>query len=195
LEPITFGFPTDEEQIELCGAHQMPQQLGPLRFRPVLALAAAAGMQRQQVGSRQLIVDRRSAGTEAQARDGVSVKYSEPLQWLKIDFRSVESGRLIHPMGTHNKLGARATPHVGLEDRVWIVQIGQDQIELGEVVCQVLSQLTAAREEAGQRARFDGLDPVHQAANQSQLRNVGVAQHFEVGLRKLPAQRGDCRQR
>ena len=139
------------------------------------------------------VESRRPTG-EGKAGDGVGVENGESLEWLKIDFRGVQLGRLAHPMRTHDKLGAAATPDIGLENPVRVVQIGQDQIELGEVVCQVLRQLPAAREKAGQRPRFDGLDPVYQATRQSQLGDVGITQHFEVGLRKLSAQRGDGRQ-
>ena len=129
-----------------------------------------------------------------EAWNGVGVEDGEALEGLKIDFGGVESGGLVRPVRPRDKLRARAKAHVGLENAVRVVQIRQDQIELGEVLGEVFGQFAAAREEARQRARFDGLNPIHQAAGQGQLRNVGVAEDFEVSRGELPAQGGYRRQ-
>ncbi len=48
LQPLAFRFSAHHEQIQVRGIRQVPQQLGPFRFRPILPIAAAAGMKRQR---------------------------------------------------------------------------------------------------------------------------------------------------
>ncbi len=152
-------------------------------------------MKRNNIDGRKLRVDRRSTRGQGKTRNRVGVEDGKTLQWLQINLGRVEPCGFVGPVRPHDKLRARAQAHVGLEDAVRVVQIGQDQIELGEVVRQIFGQVAAAGEKAGKSARFDGLNPVHQAARQSQLGNVRVPEDFEVGRRKQPAQRGYRRQR
>ncbi len=126
--------------------------------------------------------------------NGIRVENGQPLQRPQIDPRSVKPGGLLRPMRTGDELGAGAQPHVGSEDAVRIVQIGQDQIELRKVVRHVFRQPAAAGEKAGQRAGVNGLYAVHEAARQRELGDVGIAQHFEMRLGELPAQGCDGRQ-
>ena len=91
-----------------------------------------------------------SLRAEAQARDRVRVEDGKPLQRLQVNLCSVEAGCFVCPVPTGDELGARAQPHIGFENAIRVVQIRQDQVELGEIVRQVLGQLAATCEEASE---------------------------------------------
>ena len=57
-----------------------------------------------------------------------------------------------------------ATGYIGFEDLIWVVQIGNDQIEFGKIIHQIFGQFTMTGKKAGQRAGLDCLDQVDQAA-------------------------------
>ena len=106
----------------------------------------------------------------------------------------MEPGPLVRAMRAGDELRARATADVVLENLVGVIQVGNDQIEVGEIVRQLLGQFAATREKPGQRAGFDGLRLVGQAAGQGQGHDVRIAEHFQARLGKLPTQRGHGRQ-
>src|SRR5437762_9686303 len=49
---LLFGFSSYDQQLHRRGANELIEQLGPFCFRPVLALASAARMERQRASRR-----------------------------------------------------------------------------------------------------------------------------------------------
>src|SRR5947209_22998 len=98
-------------------------------------------------------------------------------------------------MRAGDELRARATADVGLKNPVRIVEIGDNQIELGKIVDEVRLEFAVTGEKAGQRSSFDGLHPIDQPASEGQFGNVRVSQDFQKRLGKVLPQRRDRRQR
>jgi len=164
------------------------QKLRPPGFRPVFALAAAAGMEGQRAG-------RRRGRRQAQAGDGVGVKDGQAFERLEIDFGGVQAASVHGPVRSGDEIGAGAEGHIRPENAVRVVEIGDDDIESGEVADEFGGQPAAAGEKAGEVGGFNGLNPVDQAARQGQLGDVGIAEDFQVRGGELPPERGDRRQR
>lgn len=102
---------------------------------------------------------------------------------------------LVGAMGPDDELRPRAKTYVRLEDMVGVVEVGNDQVELGEVVHQVFGQFAVAGEETGKRAGLNGLNPVDQTACHRQLGDVRIAEDFEMCSRELLAQGRNRRKR
>jgi len=128
-------------------------------------------------------------------RDGVGVEDGEAFEGFEIDFGGVDMDAFVRAVGADNELRAGAAGDVGLEDFVWVVKVGEDEIEFGEVVSEVIGELAVAGEKAGEGLGFDGLHAVDEAAGQRELGDVRVAEDFDLGSGELPAQGGDGRER
>ena len=102
---------------------------------------------------------------------------------------------LIRPMRRDDKLRRRATGDVRLKNFVRVVQVRDDDVEPGKVIRKVRGELAIPSEETGEAPRLDGLHPVHQSAGQRQLDDMRVTKHFQMRLRKLPAESRDGGQR
>src|SRR6266576_6913655 len=98
-------------------------------------------------------------------------------------------------MRTGDELRERTTGHVSLENFIRIVEVGNNDVELGEVIREFGGQFPVARKEARQTARLNRLCPIHQPARERQPHDVRVAENFEMRPGKLPPQRRDGRQR
>jgi hypothetical protein len=61
----------------------------------------------------------------------------------------VELGR------SRQELGGATTPHIRLENPIWIVEVAEDQIETGEVTRQLHRQVAVSHEKSGERAGFN----------------------------------------
>src|SRR3954454_3418754 len=84
----------------------------------------------------------------------VGIKNCESLERFKINSRSVQMTILMGPMWPSDKLPRRATAYVDLKNLIWVVKIGDDQIELGKVIRQFFRQLAIAGKESSHWPRF-----------------------------------------
>jgi hypothetical protein len=103
--------------------------------------------------------------------------------------------RFIRAMRPDDELPRRTPLHVRLKNLIRVVEVGNDDVELGKVIAQVFGQFPVPREETRQAPRLDGLHAIHQTARLRQLHDMGITQHFEMRLGKLLSQRGEGRQR
>src|SRR5947209_20628920 len=115
---------------------QMLQELGPFVLRPIFTFAAAAGMERKLVdgGGVILLRQKRYGGlvVEGQARDGVRVKNRQPFERFEKGLGGVDFGPYVGTVRSRDELCGGASADVGLKDAVGIIQVGHNQIELGE---------------------------------------------------------------
>ena len=100
----------------------------------------------------------------------------------------------VRAVRTSDELTNQAAADVGFENPVRVVEIRNDQVELGEVIHQILFQCATAGEKPRQTARFNRLHAVRQTARHGELGDVRITKHFEVRLGKLSAQGGNGRQ-
>src|SRR6266496_127862 len=94
-----------------------------------------------------------------------------------------------------DELAVLAAAHVRLENPIRIVKVGNNEVELGEVIHEFSGQFPVARKEARQTARFNRLRPIYQTVRDRELHDVRIAEDFEMRMGKLPAQRREGRQR
>src|SRR4051812_24791003 len=88
-------------------------------------------------------------------------------------------------MRARYELPTRASSDICAEDLVRIVQIGNNQIELGEIIHQFFSQFSVPRKEACQGSRSDGFHTVRQPASESQLGNVRITENLQISVWKM----------
>ena len=98
--------------------------------------------------------------------------------------------RLLGAMRPRNKLGLGDAGDVVAEDLIRVVEIGEDDVEAGEVFAQRRIEFPAPRKKPRRSPGFDGTDFVDHARVFGQGGDVRIAQHFEMGLGKLFSQRG-----
>src|SRR5437867_4086520 len=115
-QTVAFRLPANQQQLEAAGLDQFPQQLGPVRFRPVLAFTAAARVQRQSVW-------RPGLWFQPEARHGIGIENGQTFQWLQVGVNSMEASALIRAMRTGDELGDRTTSYVVLKNLIRVVQI------------------------------------------------------------------------
>src|SRR3954469_25428532 len=130
---------------------------------------------------RRLRADRKS-------RNGISIENSKPLERFQINFCRGQNDVLLWSVRSGNKLPRRATGHIFLKDLIGIIQKRNDNIELGEIIHEVLSEFAIACEKSCEGARFDRLDAISQPGCQRKLSDMRVTQHFQMSLGKLPPQ-------
>src|ERR1035437_4029391 len=124
----------------------------------------------------------------------IRVENSEAFQRLKKNFRRVDLPGFIRTMRTDDEYRPRTTRHVVLKNFVRVVKVGNDDVEPGKVTRQIPGQFATTRKKARQRAGFDGLHAIYQPADLRELRDVRVAENFQMRLRELLAPRSDGRQ-
>src|ERR1051326_8291528 len=134
----------------------MLKQLGPFFFRPILTFAAAAGVQRQSWTEPLPFLSWKKPGhqsgitTHPQARHGIRVKDREPFERLQVKSSGMNSHLIVRPMRSGNELCARASSDICAEDLVRIVQEGNDQIELREIMHEFCGRFSSTRKDPGQ---------------------------------------------
>ena len=169
--------------------HDVGQELGPLWRRPVLLFAAAARVDGEQRGGSRIGV------LESQLRQRVGVEDGEALEGLEKDFGGVERLGFIRSVRAREELRLAASLHVLCEEAVGVVEVGDDDVEAGEVVAHRVVEVAPIGEEARERAGFDGTDGIGEAAVQGERGDVRVAEDFEMRVGEPPPQRREHRQR
>ena len=115
MQSVALGLSSHQEQIEVRRTCKVIQQPGPVRLRPVLALAAAAGMKGQGGAWRGA---KGKGGSEGQAGDGVGIEDGEAFEGLEVNLGGVETGAVVGAVRSLDELGAGAEGHIGLEDAI-----------------------------------------------------------------------------
>src|SRR5262245_47400835 len=90
-----------------------------------------------------------------------------------------------------DKLAVQTFVDVGFENLVRVVEVRNDDVELGEIIAQVFRQFSVTRKKSGQCARLDRLHSIHQSASERELCDMRVAQDFKMRVGKLIPQRSE----
>jgi hypothetical protein len=196
LQAFAFGFAADEQQVQISGVDEMLQEVRPFCFGPIFLFTAAAGVQRDGGGRVRFLmfvaVGRR---VEFKLRHVVGIENCEALEGPEVNLGGMHFFGFVWSMRADDELGGGAAGDVGFENIIGVVEIGEDDIEFGEIVREVLGEDSAPGEKTGEGARFDGLHAVDEAGGLGELDDVRVAEDFQVGVGKLTAQGGDRGQR
>src|SRR5205823_5233506 len=130
LQPSTFSFAANEQEPEIGRVDQVLQKISPFCFRPIFSLAAAAGMECDLVQGGNL-------PGQSQARNWIGLEDGKALERFEKSLAGVERFRFVWPMGSCQELGAGAPADVGLRNSIRIVQVRNDEVELGKVIDQI----------------------------------------------------------
>src|SRR4029078_9797987 len=125
---------------------------------------------------------------QAQSGDRVGFENRQAFQRFQEHLGRMDRLTLVRPMRAGDKLRRRAASHVCFEYFVRVVQVRNDDIELGKVIRQISGQFAVTREKTSERARLNGTCLVDDAAGQRQLDYVWITEDLEMGLRKLLTQ-------
>src|SRR5882724_6282840 len=99
----------------------------------------------------------------------IGVKYGEAFQRTQINFGGVDFFGFVGTIGAGDELRGGTARDIGFENVVRVVEIGKDDVEFGKILHEVFGELAASREKSGQRAGFDGLRAVNEAAGFGEL--------------------------
>jgi hypothetical protein len=110
------------------------------------------------------------------------------LQRFQVNLRGVDLLLFVRAMRALNEPAVTTAANVGPEDSVRVVEIGNDQIELGKIIHEVGREFTVAGKESSQPASLDGLHAIRQATRQCELCDVRVTENFEMRFWKLASQ-------
>lgn len=129
---------------------------------------------------------------QVQPRHGIGVEDGQSFQWLEKGVCGMQAGVFAGPVGPHNKLGAGTAGKVCLKDLVRIVEIREHDVEGAEVTRQCLIQRDGATgEEAGQSPRLNRVQFVDESPGERKLRNMGITEQFDMGVRELLPNSGE----
>src|SRR5688500_14202885 len=95
---------------------------------------------------------------------------------------------LIRAMRTNNELSLRHAHDILLENKIRIVEVGDDEREPTEICSHFSFQFSSARKERSKWSRLNRTHRIDNLALDRKLGDVRIAQHFDVGVRKLFAQ-------
>ncbi len=189
------GFAVDEEELDGEFVHEPAGDGGEVLGGPVLAFAAAAGMERDNPfaarhrkvtrGQRAVVV------VEVDTRRGLFDVDGERLERFAVVLGGRQHGRARRRF---DDLPDAAAADVVGEDVVGVEDVGDDKVEAVEVGGERFVERAVRDEEASHRSGFDGTDSVGVVSLAGEFDDVGITENLDVGIRPAFAQRADGRQ-